>query len=82
MAAAMQTACGAGWAFEVCAHLALLGTIASIAQLTEAVFEVFGHGFSWRDLILIAGGLSLVWKATTEIHHNVDPDPGPAGERA
>ena len=33
----------------------------------------FGHGFSWRDLILIAGGLFLVWKATKEIHHTVDP---------
>ena len=39
--------------------------------------RVFGHGFSWRDLILIAGGLFLVWKATKEIHHNVDPDPEP-----
>lgn len=29
--------------------------------------------FSWRDLILIAGGLFLVWKATTEIHQTVDP---------
>ena len=38
---------------------------------------LFGHGFSWRDLILIAGGLFLVWKATKEIHHNVDADPGP-----
>jgi predicted tellurium resistance membrane protein TerC len=36
---------------------------------------MFGHGFSWRDLILIAGGLFLVWKATKEIHHRVDPDP-------
>src|SRR5690606_28947430 len=34
-------------------------------------------GFSWRNLILIAGGLFLLWKATKEIHHNVDPDPGP-----
>ncbi len=41
------------------------------------MFELFGHGFSWRDLILIAGGLFLVWKATKEIHHNVDPDPVP-----
>ena len=38
---------------------------------------MFGQGFSWRDLILIAGGLFLVWKATKEIHHRVDPDPGP-----
>ena len=58
-------------------RLALLGTIAIIVQLTAPVFTVFGNGFSWRDLILIAGGLFLVWKATKEIHHNVDPDPGP-----
>src|SRR5688572_20837760 len=57
-------------------RLLLLGTIAVIVQLTEPLFELFGHGFSWRDLILIAGGLFLVWKATKEIHHNVDPDPG------
>jgi predicted tellurium resistance membrane protein TerC len=58
-------------------RLALLGTVALIVQLTTPVFELFGHGFSWRDLILLAGGLFLVWKATKEIHHNVDPDPGP-----
>jgi predicted tellurium resistance membrane protein TerC len=58
-------------------RLALLGTIAIIVQLTEPLFTAFGHGFSWRDLILIAGGLFLVWKATKEIHHNVDRDPGP-----
>ncbi|MDX1434189.1 MAG: TerC family protein, partial [Gammaproteobacteria bacterium] len=58
-------------------RLALLGTVAIIVQLTRPIFEVFGHAFSWRDLILIAGGLFLVWKATKEIHHNVDPDPGP-----
>ena len=58
-------------------RLALLATVALIVQLTTPVFTVFGHGFSWRDLILIAGGLFLVWKATREIHHNVDPDPGP-----
>ncbi|NLS05372.1 TerC family protein [Rhizobium sp. P32RR-XVIII] len=54
-------------------RLALLGTIAWIIQLTTPVFEAFGHGFSWKDMILIAGGLFLVWKATKEIHHNVDP---------
>ncbi|AMK20484.1 integral membrane protein (plasmid) [Sphingobium sp. MI1205] len=36
---------------------------------------VFETAFSSRDLILIAGGLFLVWKATKEIHHNVDPHP-------
>lgn len=56
-------------------RLGLLGTIAIIVTLTEPIFTAFGHGFSWRDLILIGGGLFLVWKATKEIHHNVDPIP-------
>ena len=56
-------------------RLLLLGTIAWIVQLTQPLFELFGNAFSWRDLILIAGGLFLVWKATREIHHTVDPDP-------
>jgi predicted tellurium resistance membrane protein TerC len=58
-------------------RLVLLGAIAIIVRLTEPIVTVFGRDFSWRDLILIAGGLFLVWKATKEIHHNVDPDPGP-----
>ena len=58
-------------------RLALLGTIAIIVQLTQPLFEIFDHGFSWRDLILIGGGFFLVWKSTKEIHHSVDPDPGP-----
>ena len=56
-------------------RLALLGAVAFIVHLTEPVFTVFGQGFSWRDLILIAGGLFLLWKATKEIHHTVDPEP-------
>jgi predicted tellurium resistance membrane protein TerC len=58
-------------------RLLLLGTIAFIVGLTAPLFTVFGHPFSWRDLILVAGGLFLIWKATKEIHHKVDPDPGP-----
>lgn len=54
-------------------RLALLGTVAIIVTLTTPVITLFDHGFSWRDIILIAGGLFLVWKATKEIHHNVDP---------
>ena len=56
-------------------RLGLLGTIAIIVTLTAPIFTLFGHPFSWRDLILIGGGLFLVWKATKEIHHNVDPTP-------
>jgi predicted tellurium resistance membrane protein TerC len=55
-------------------RLALLGTIAAIVRFTTPLFEIGGHGFSWRDLILLGGGLFLVWKATREIHENVEPD--------
>jgi predicted tellurium resistance membrane protein TerC len=68
-------------------RLVLLSAIAWIAGLVEPVFDlgiagaVDAHGvpsfetaFSVRDLILIAGGLFLLWKATTEIHHTIDPD--------
>lgn len=57
-------------------RLALLSTVAFIVQLTAPVISVFGKAFSWRDIILIAGGLFLVWKATKEIHHKVDPNHG------
>ena len=58
-------------------RLGLLSTVAFIVQLTTPVISVFGKAFSWRDIILIAGGLFLVWKATKEIHHKVDPNRGP-----
>jgi predicted tellurium resistance membrane protein TerC len=53
-------------------RLALLGALAEVVRLTAPLFAAFGHGFSWRDLIMIAGGLFLVWKATREIHDNVE----------
>src|SRR5215208_2527900 len=37
-------------------RVGLLGAIAFIVHLTNPIFTVFGHGFSWRDLILIGGG--------------------------
>lgn len=56
-------------------RLGLLSTIAFIVQLTAPVIEILGHAYSWKDMILIAGGLFLLWKATTEIHHSMDPAP-------
>lgn len=56
-------------------RLALLSTIAWIVTLTAPIFTLFGNAFSWKDVILILGGLFLVWKATKEIHHSVDPAP-------
>jgi predicted tellurium resistance membrane protein TerC len=58
-------------------RLILLATAAFIVRLTDPIFDIMGNAFSWRDIILIAGGLFLVWKATREIHQIVDPDPGP-----
>ena len=66
-----------GIGFALIFRLVLLGTIAIIVKLTTPLLTVLGQGFSWRDLILIGGGLFLVWKATKEIHHRVDPDPAP-----
>jgi predicted tellurium resistance membrane protein TerC len=57
-------------------RLLLLATISFIVQLTTPVVTLFDHGLSWRDIILIAGGLFLVWKATTEIHHSMNPNHG------
>jgi predicted tellurium resistance membrane protein TerC len=56
-------------------RLALLGTVAWIVKLVDPVIELFGQAFSWKDIILIAGGLFLLWKATKEIHHAMDPEP-------
>ena len=56
-------------------RLALLSVIAWLVGLIQPVFTVMGNEFSWKDLILIAGGLFLIWKATKEIHHTVDPTP-------
>ncbi|RZL64350.1 MAG: TerC family protein [Variovorax sp.] len=72
-------------------RLGLLSMIAWLVGLTAPVFDLgwtgpldaaskpsFETQFSWRDLILIAGGLFLIWKATKEIHHHVDPAPATA----
>lgn len=61
-------------------RLGLLASVAWIVQLTDPIFSAFGEDFSWRDIILISGGLFLVWKATKEIHHHVDPDEGEADD--
>lgn len=72
-----ETARRIGIGLALIMRLALLGTIAWIVKLTAPVFTILGNEISWRDIILIAGGAFLVWKATKEIHHRVDPDPSP-----
>lgn len=63
-----------GIALALGMRLVLLSLIAFIVTLTRPLFDLFGQPMSWRDIILIAGGLFLVWKATKEIHHTVDHD--------
>lgn len=53
-------------------RLALLASISWIVGLTAEVFSLFGHAFSWRDLVLLGGGLFLIAKGTMEIHHEIE----------
>ena len=68
-----------GLALAVLTRLALLASIAWIIRLTAPVFELFDHGFSWRDIILIAGGLFLLYKGTREIHERLEGEAEHAG---
>jgi predicted tellurium resistance membrane protein TerC len=61
-----------GLALALITRLALLASISWLVGLTDPVFEVFGRGFSWRDLILIGGGLFLLYKGTHEIHERME----------
>jgi predicted tellurium resistance membrane protein TerC len=53
-------------------RLALLASIAWLVHLTQPVVTLFGHSFSWRDIVLIAGGAFLLFKGTHEIHLGVE----------
>jgi predicted tellurium resistance membrane protein TerC len=55
-------------------RIILLLGLTSLMRLTAPVFGAFGQAFSWRDIILIAGGLFLIGKATHEIHAEVEAD--------
>jgi predicted tellurium resistance membrane protein TerC len=50
----------------------MLGGIAYVIHLTTPIFSVGGYDFSWRDLIVIAGGLFLLFKGTREIHQDIE----------
>jgi predicted tellurium resistance membrane protein TerC len=53
-------------------RIVLLLTITFIIGLTQPLFTALGREFSWRDVILVAGGVFLLWKATTEIHTSLE----------
>jgi predicted tellurium resistance membrane protein TerC len=88
-----QRARRVGISLALVMRLGLLTAISWIISLKNTVFSlgIYGpldsHGerafetdFSWKDLILLAGGLFLMWKATTEIHHSVDDDAHDGGD--
>jgi CBS domain containing-hemolysin-like protein len=53
-------------------RLGLLASISWLVSLTDPLFEVLGQGFSGRDLILLGGGLFLLFKATMELHERLE----------
>lgn len=61
-------------------RILLLLCVGWLLRLQDALFTVFGHGVSWKDLIMITGGLFLLGKATHEIHQKLEGrDPNEAG---
>jgi len=65
-----------GLALAMIMRILLLFTLAWIVKLTAPWFHVAGHGFSGRDLILLTGGLFLIYKATHEIHQKLEGEEG------
>ena len=62
-------------------RIVLLLSITWIMRLTEPLFSAFGRGISGRDLILIGGGLFLLYKATIEIHEKLEGEEGHSSSR-
>ena len=60
-------------------RILLLLTISFIIGLTQPLFTLFDHDFSWRDVILIGGGVFLLYKATTEIHGSLEGEEAEVG---
>ena len=67
-----------GLALALGTRLMLLATLAWIVKLTDPLFTLFNQGFSWRDLILIGGGLFLLVKAVLEMHETMEGEHGDA----
>jgi len=65
-----------GLSLALVMRILLLLTISWIVGLTKPLFHVLEHPVAGRDLILGLGGLFLIWKATTEIHHKLEGEEG------
>jgi predicted tellurium resistance membrane protein TerC len=62
-------------------RVALLFSLTWLMGLTAPLFTVFGNEISGRDLILLSGGLFLIWKSTREIHEKLEGDEGVASTK-
>ncbi len=62
----------AGLALALVFRVLLLSVLSWLVGLTAPLFDLGGHPFSWRDAILISGGLFLLIKATQEIHKGIE----------
>jgi predicted tellurium resistance membrane protein TerC len=71
-----------GLALAMITRVLLLLSIVWMARLTAPLFWVFHHEVSGRDLILIMGGIFLVWKSTHEIHQKLEGEEGHGSARA
>ena len=65
-----------GLALALLTRLALLGALAWIAGIAAPAFSIGGHLFSWRDFILAAGGVFLLYSGTREIHIQIESEEG------
>ena len=70
-----------GLAMALGTRLMLLAALAWIVTLTTPIVTIANLELSWRDIILIAGGLFLLVKATHEVHNEVEGEPGDKGPR-
>jgi predicted tellurium resistance membrane protein TerC len=61
-----------GLSLAMVSRILLLLSLAWIMRLTEPLFSTFGHAWSGRDMILICGGLFLLWKSVHEIHNSLE----------
>lgn len=62
-----------GLIFALITRLLLLGSVVWLVHIKQPLFTLGGIGFSIRDILLFAGGLFLLVKATQEIHREIEP---------
>jgi predicted tellurium resistance membrane protein TerC len=68
-----------GLSLALVLRIALLFALTKLSALAAPIFSVFGEAISWRDLVLIGGGLFLIAKATHEMHAEIEGDGEPEG---